>query len=146
MLGLYVWIAFFVGYYHDKGSGIGMTLWAERVMVSAMVVLGVIGLIQLMELPFRSTASQFIFRLALINSKGKRASIQRLFIRWAIVWLGLFVSILFVSLLIKRAEVTAALILAAVVLVLWISAAVYAVICPNRGLHDKLAGTWVVRW
>jgi uncharacterized RDD family membrane protein YckC len=28
---------------------------------------------------------------------------------------------------------------------LWIGAAVYAVIVPNRGLHDRLAGTWVVR-
>jgi len=52
---------------------------------------------------------------------------------------------LFVALLIKRAGLTAALVCAVVLLVLWISAAVYAVIVPNRGLHDRLAGTWVVR-
>jgi len=52
---------------------------------------------------------------------------------------------LFVALLIKRAGLTAAFIWAVVLLLLWISAAVYAVIVPNRGLHDRLAGTWVVR-
>jgi uncharacterized RDD family membrane protein YckC len=30
-------------------------------------------------------------------------------------------------------------------LYVWIGAAVYAVVHPNRGLHDRLAGTWVVR-
>jgi hypothetical protein len=51
----------------------------------------------------------------------------------------------FAALLIKWGEPDAAFILSVVLLVLWISAAVYAVIVPNRGLHDRLAGTWVVR-
>ena len=50
----------------------------------------------------------------------------------------------FVALLLNTAEGTA-FISALVLLVLWISAAIYAVIHPNRGLHDRLAGTWVVR-
>ena len=44
-----------------------------------------------------------------------------------------------------RERLPAAFICALVLLLLWISAAVYAVIHPNRGLHDRLAGTWVVR-
>jgi len=80
-----------------------------------------------------------------INAKGQRAHRVTLLRRWAIVWLGLFFPMLFVALLIKRTELTAALVCAVVLLVLWISAAVYAVIVPNRGLHDRLAGTWVVR-
>jgi hypothetical protein len=141
MLGLYVWIAVFVGYYHDKEwDSVG---W--MVMTSAILVLSTIALIQLMELPFRSTASQFIFRLAVINAKGQRANISKLFVRWVIVWLPLFVPMLFAALLIKKGEVTAAFILSVVLLILWISAAVYAIIHPNRGLHDQLAGTWVVR-
>lgn len=63
----------------------------------------------------------------------------------AIVWLGLFIPMLFAALLIKRAEHTATFICAVVWLFLWISAAVYAVIVPNRSLHDRLAGTWVIR-
>jgi len=141
MLPVYVWIAVFVGRYHDKQ-------WNDAlggIIISALVVLGAIALIQLMELPFRSTCSQFIFRLAVVNAKGKRAGLQRLFARWAIVWLPLFVPMLLAALLINRGEHTAAFTLAVVLLVLWISAAVYAVIHPNRGLHDRLADTWVVR-
>ena len=142
MLPGYVWITVFVGYYHDKEwDSVG---W--MVMTSAMLVLGVIALIQLLELPlFRTTASHAIFRLAAINAKGQRANRVTLLRRWAIVWLPLFFPMLFVALLIKRAEVTVAFIWALVLLLLWISAAVYAVIHPNRGLHDRLAGTWVVR-
>jgi uncharacterized RDD family membrane protein YckC len=83
--------------------------------------------------------------LAVVNAKGEPADMSDLLVRWAIVWLPLFVPMSFVALLIKRAELTAAFISALVLLLLWISAAVYAVIHPNRGLHDRLAGTWVVR-
>ena len=142
MLPLYVWIAVFVGYYHDKqwnGSLGGI------VIISALMVLGAMALIQLLGLPFRITASHSIFRLAVVNAKGEPAARSHLLVRWGIVWLPLFFPMLFMTLLIKRAEPTAAFISALVLLLLWISAAVYAVIHPNRGLHDRLAGTWVVR-
>ncbi len=45
----------------------------------------------------------------------------------------------------RNAELGTAFIGALEVLLLWIGAAVHAVIHPNRGLHDRLAGTWVVR-
>ena len=93
---------------------------------------------------FRSTASHAIFRLAVVNAKGQPANRVTLLRRWAIVWFPLFIPMLFVTLLIKKAEVVA-FIFVLIILVLWISAAVYAVIHPNRGLHDQLAGTWVVR-
>jgi uncharacterized RDD family membrane protein YckC len=46
--------------------------------------------------------------------------------------------------LLRTAE-AAAFVSALVLLLLWTGAAAYAVIHPNRGLHDRLAGTWVVR-
>jgi len=141
MLPLYVWIVVFVGRYHDKQ-------WNDYlggiVIISPLVVLGAIALIQLLGLPFHSTVSHSIFRLAVVNVKGEPANRVTLLRRWAIVWLPLFFPMLFVALLIKRAE-GIAFIWALVLLLLWISAAVYAVIHPNRGLHDRLAGTWVVR-
>jgi uncharacterized RDD family membrane protein YckC len=112
---------------------------------SATWVLGAVALSQLLELPFRSTASQSIFRLSVVNAKGEPASISQLFVRWAIVWLPLILPMLFVILLVKNAQPTAALICTLVLLLLWIGAAVYAVVHPNRGLQDRLAGTWVVR-
>jgi hypothetical protein len=143
MLPLYTWITVFVGRYHDKQWN---DYLGEIVIISPLVVLGAIALIQLVEFPlFRSTASHGIFRLAVINARGERANRLMLFRRWAIVWLSLFVPMLFVALLMKRVELSTAFICAFAWLLLWIGGAVYAVIHPHRGLHDRLAGTWVVR-
>ncbi len=129
-----------MGYFHDKELEIG----AQVVMTSALLVFGGIGLMQLLELAFRNTASHAIFRLAVVDAKGERAKRGRLYFRWAIIWLPLFVTIAVVGMLINRAE-GVAFIFALIMLGLWIGAAVYAVIYPHCGLHDKLAGTWVVR-
>jgi uncharacterized RDD family membrane protein YckC len=145
MLPFYVWILVFVGY--TQGGGIKQ--WTESlggiILSTIMLVLGAGALIQLLELPFRITASHSIFRLAVVNAKGKPASISNLLVRWAIVWLPLFIPISLAALLIKRADLTALFISVLVLLLLWAGAAVSAVIHPNRGLHDRLAGTWVVR-
>jgi len=144
MLPGYVWITVFVGRYHDKQWN---DYLGEIVIISPLLVLGTIAFIQFLALQlFRTTPSLATFRLAVINDKGQRASKVMLFRRWAIVWLPLLVPMSFAALLIKRGEPNAAFILAVVILLLWIGAAVYAVIHPNRGLHDRLAGTWVVRY
>ena len=141
MLPLYIWVAVLVGYYHDKP-------WADSldgiVVFSPLVILGGISLAQLLALPFRSTVSHAIFRLAVVNAKGKTASMSHLLVRWAIVWLPLFLPMSFVALLANRDE-GMAFISALVLLLLWGGAAVYAGVHPHRGLHDRLAGTWVVR-
>jgi len=97
------------------------------------------------NLPFRTTCSHSIFRLAVIDAKGERADRLTLLRRRAIVWLPLLVPMLLVTLWTTRTERPPAFICVPVVLVLWIGAAVYAVVYPNRGLHDRLAGTWIVR-
>jgi uncharacterized RDD family membrane protein YckC len=140
MIPLYLWTLAFVGFFQQWKDSPG-----SLVMITIMVVLGVIALFQFLGLALRSTIGHSIFRLAVINAKGQCANRVTLLRRWAIVWLALFVPMLFVALLINRGEHTAAFILSVVLLVLWISAAVYTVIVPNHGLHDRLAGTWVVR-
>ncbi len=107
-------------------------------------MLGAIALMQLLSLAFRTTGSQSIFRLVVVNAKGEPAAMSHVSIRWAITWLPLLVPMSFVALLIHRAE-GIAIISALVLLLLWVGAAVYAVAHPHRGLHDRLAGTWVVR-
>jgi hypothetical protein len=146
MLGLYVLIAVFVGYYQAERVQRWNDSLGWLILICAMVVLDVIAMVQLLELTlFRTTASHAIFRLAVINADGRRVNRVTLLRRWAIVWLPLFVPMLFVALLIKRAEFTAAFFCSFALLCLWIVAAVYAVVHPNRGLHDRLVGTWVVR-
>jgi hypothetical protein len=146
MLPLYISIMVFVGSYRGAewlyemiGDSVG---WIA--MTTAMLVLTAGALIQISEVPFRTTFGHAIFRLAVVNAEGKPAAISRLLVRWAIVWLPLFVPMVFVAQLLKTAK-GIAFISALVLLLLWISAAVYAVIHPNRGLHDRFAGTWVVR-
>jgi len=116
----------------------------EIVIISPLLVLGAIALIQLLALPFRSTVSHSIFRLAVVNARGEPASVSHLLVRWAIVWLPLFVPMSFVALLVNKNE-GIAVISALVLFLLWGSVAVCAVVHPHRGLHDRLAGTWVVR-
>jgi len=146
MLPLYVWILVFAGYYRGWDQP-QLTLWGSAAWIAlatALVVLGIIAVVQLFELPFRTTASHSIFRLAVINAKGEPAARSHLLVRWAIVWLPLFLPLLSVALLFQPAE-RIAFIAALVLLLLWVSAAVYAVAHPHRGLHDRLARTWVVR-
>jgi len=146
MLPLYVWTMTFVGTYQGAGwlhEIIGDTVgWLA--MTTAMVVLVASALIQILELPFRTTVSQALFRLAVVNGRGELAPRSQLLARWAIVWLPLVLPMVLVGQLLRTAE-AAAFVSALVLLLLWIGAAAYAVIHPNRGLHDRLAGTWVVR-
>jgi hypothetical protein len=145
MLPGYICIMTFVGYYQGDVQARHPAV-LPALLFCTMVVLGIIALVQLAELSLlRTNASHSIFRLAVVDVKGRRAGRVTLLKRWAIVWLPLFVPMLFVVLLIQRAEYTAAFVSALVMFMVWIGAAVYAVIVPNRGLHDRLAGTWVVR-
>ena len=146
MLPVYLWILVFIGYARG-GEGFQSTVWdfvPRTALAVALVVLGAIAVAQLLELPFRTTASDSIFRLAVINARGERAEIGRLFVRWVIVWLPLFLPVSLVALLIPRAG-DIAFFAALVILLLWAGGAVYAVVHPHRGLQDRLAGTWVVR-
>jgi uncharacterized RDD family membrane protein YckC len=140
MMPCYAWIAVVVGRYHDKP-------WDDPVgiiVATALVVLCAIALADLLGLPFRGTVSHSIFRLAVLNARGTPAAPSHLLARWAIVWLPLFVPMSLVALLILR-DKGVAVISALVLVLLWMGAAAYAVLHPHRGLHDRLAGTWVVR-
>ena len=146
MLPIYVWILVFVGscqgaewLYEVIGDS------AARIAITAAVlVLAVEALSQILTLPFGTSVSHATFRLAVANDKGEPAGVSRLFIRWAIVWLPLLIPMSLVALMMKRPD-GIAFVAALVLILLWMVAAVHAVIHPNRGVHDRLAGTWVVR-
>ncbi len=145
MLPAYICIMVFVGYYHGDAIQGQHPAVLPTLLFCTMVVLGVIALVQLLEFAFRTTASHSIFRLAVIDGQGARAGIPTLYLRWAIVWLPLFVPMLPAALLVRRGDLTTALVWGFTVLLAWIGGAIYAVFHPHRGLHDRLAGTWVVR-
>ena len=146
MLPVYIWFLVFIGY-STGGGGASETIWNSTggiALATALVVLGVIAGVQLLELPFRSSASCSIFRLAVINARGTPATRLQWLARWAIVWLPLFLPTLFLAWFLRPAEETAFIAVLTMLLV-WISAAACAVVDPNRGLHDRLTGLRVVR-
>jgi hypothetical protein len=146
MLPFYTWIMIFVGAHRGadwlyeiiRGSGPWVALAA------AGFVLVIAALVQLVLVPFRTTSSYALFRLAVIDDTGEPAGPSTLLSRWAITWLPLLVplalAILFVD---SRSGVTLAT--AVVYLLAWGSLSAFALLRPNRGLQDRLAGTWVVR-
>ena len=149
MLPVYTSIAVLLPFLAKEEAGWARSEWYGSVqwiaLVSVLAVLAGSVLVHLMALPVRSTCSHAIFRLAVVNAKGEPAAVKQLFVRWLIVWLPLFIPVALVALFVREGHATAGFLCALVVLSLWISAAVYAVLHPYRGLPDRLAGTWFVR-
>lgn len=145
MLPAYVWILVVVALPPAPMTSEWWQSPAAVALTAAGILLAMRGVFQLLELPFRTTCSHSIFRLAVIDSKGERAECGTLLRRWAIVWLPLFLPGALAGFLWARGFPSAAFISGSVVLTLWIGAALYAALHPYRGLQDLLAGTRVVR-
>ncbi len=164
LLPLYVWVMTFVGVYAGEGTGLlyESTVWS--LLGSSLLVLAAAALTQILALPFRWSFSHEIFRLTVIDARGKPASKTKLLIRWAITWLPLFIPLAIVGLLVRGLSArlpgddsmllpvlllqwaeAAGFVIAFVLIFLWIGVAVRTVFHPHQGLHDRLAGTWVVR-
>jgi uncharacterized RDD family membrane protein YckC len=136
MLPMYVWILVVIG--TNAGS------WLTA-MAAAWILMVLRGLFQLLELPFRTTCSHAVFRLVVLDSQGERAGWRTLLRRWAITWLPLFVAGSPATFLWARGFTSAAQILGHLVFALWVGAAIHTVFHPYQGLHDRIAGTRVVR-
>jgi uncharacterized RDD family membrane protein YckC len=144
LIPLYTWIMAFVGGFRAEW----IRQWTDSpigyLLISALAVLGGAALVQLLVLPFTAAVSHHLFRLAVVNDEGRPAPLLQLLKRWAVVWLPLFIPVILLIPPLKRGD---AVIIYSLLtwLFLWLGAAFYAVIHPNRGLHDRLAGTRVVR-
>ncbi len=143
MIPCYVWVMAFIGYYQEERLEQWHDSLGELLILSVLAVLSIIAVAQLFALPWGSTASQSVFRLAIVNNQGDRASVNQLFKRWLAVWMPLFGPMLLPAGLILEGQEPWAFGIALLLLLLWIAAAVYAVVHP-RSLQDRLAGTWVV--
>jgi len=146
MTPLYVWIMFFVGAYQGEGrfvDALGDTpTWFA--LNTGVLVLMAVALGQILALPFGTTADHAVYRLEVVDATGKPARRSTLLLRWAIVWLPLLLPMALLYWL-SRTDEGIAFLSAVVLLLLWTGGAVLAVLRPWRGVHDRLAGTWVVR-
>ena len=77
--------------------------------------------------------------------KGERAEMSRMLARWGLTWLPLILLSVPVGFLIAAGDSESAFFWAWFALLLWLSGAFHTAMSPGRGLHDRLAGTWVVR-
>jgi hypothetical protein len=145
MLPAYVCVMAWVGYYDAGVVEAWGGLLIAPLLFAVLVVLGIIALAQLFEFPFRTTVSHAIYRLAVIDARGERAGLARLYLRWALVWLPLLLPTAWAWRLLQEGRLMPAIAVALSALLLWIGGAVHAALSPQRGLHDRLAGTWVVR-
>lgn len=143
MLPVYVWIMLFLGNYQTERSYPSIAALFGVALTSLTVVLGARMAVQLIEVPFRTTCSHAIFRLVVVDAKGRPASRRRLLLRWAIVWLPLLPVLL--ALWARRTEPPTHLVFEIALLLMWIAAALNAVAHPHYGLQDRLARTRVVR-
>ena len=143
MLPVYVCIMVFLGSYQPEGADQGVGALFRAALTAITVVLSARMVIQLFEVPFRTTCSMPSSGWWSSTQKDHLRTAVRLLLRWAIVWLPLLPVLL--GLWAESAEPPADLVLEFVLLLLWIAAAVYAVFHPHRGLQDWLARTRVVR-
>jgi uncharacterized RDD family membrane protein YckC len=148
MLPFYIWILVFLGYSRDEAGprGLGFSSEFELLVGTLLAILAGAAVIQLLELPFRTTFSQAIFRLAIVDSRGRLAGLATLLRRWAIIWLPLFVPMALMLTLVQPVHPIANGVMMVLLLGLWVGLAVQTALKnPHRGWADRLAGTWVVR-
>jgi eukaryotic-like serine/threonine-protein kinase len=94
---------------------------------------------------FGTTPGQRMFGYAVVNESGGFAGRPRMLLRWFIAWLpasALWIcsTLLFVTH--HRSPVALAFMIAAALI--WLAGLTAALLHPNRGPHDRLAGTWLV--
>jgi uncharacterized RDD family membrane protein YckC len=145
MIPLYIWIMLFIGSFTAEGEREWYLSGVWAFMMPLLLVVVGSGLVQLLEIPIRTTVGHSIFRLAVVDQWGEPAGLVTLLFRWLITWVPLIIPMSAVAFLIWKSEFTGAFILSVLTILLWLGAACYSLFHPNRGLHDRLAGTWVVR-
>ncbi len=105
------------------------------------VIVACAAVTQLLLVPFRTTVGHALFRLAVVDGEGRSASRRRLLARWSVAWVPLILAAA-ISMELAPSGLASPWLLAA--FALWLAAALYAALDPHRGLHDRLAGTWIV--
>jgi uncharacterized RDD family membrane protein YckC len=146
VLPTYAWVMAFVGAAQGAEWLLdivgGSVAWVA--LTTAVTVLAAFAAARLFLLPFGTSDGHATFRLAVVDDRGRPAGVARLLARWAIVWLPLLVPMALIALVFGRFD-TVAFVAALAVILPWIGVAIGAALHPHRGLHDRLAGTRVVR-
>ncbi len=147
LMPFYVWTMLVVGAHRGAEwlpATIGSSLLSFLVATTLAVLAGD-ALVQLVLIPFRASSGHSLFRMAVVDAAGELATRRRLLGRWAVSWLPLLLPLAGAFLAVGAAD-AGFWVAAAAWSGVWLGAVLGGVLWePHRGLHDRLAGTWVVR-
>jgi hypothetical protein len=95
---------------------------------------------------FRTTIGQRVFGFGVVTKRGEPATRRRMLWRWFLIWTPALVFAAFLGMAIVEMPGwrTGRIVLLSVVGGVWLIGVAWAVLRPGRGLHDRIAGTWVV--
>ncbi len=144
----YAWIATLLGIAGNTDPSVGPLVWAGRVAIAALVMMHFIAFFDIILAFWSKSTGVTTFGLEAVTERG-RASRTRMLARSAIMWLPVVVptgALIAVSLA-RETPIgfSAAAGLGAIALGGAAVFAASALINPARGLHDRVAGVWIVR-
>ena len=125
----------------EEGLGSLLQHFGSVTFLVLFVIVACAALTQLLLVPFHTTVGHSLFRLAVVDGAGRLASRRRLLARWSVAWVPLILVIVGSAALIPSGLASP---WPRIGFALWLGAVLHAAFDPHRGLHDRLAGTWVV--
>lgn len=139
LIPLYVWMAVFVGYFHDKPKE---HFFSHAVLVTIISLAGYAALQLIIVLSFRTSPGHSIFQLAVAENNGELSSRITLFKRYCLCWGTLFVPMATLYFLPIN---TSANLLATIWLIGWLVAVIVTMIQVSGNWIDSLTKSFVVR-
>jgi hypothetical protein len=144
----YAWIASLLGIAGNTAATASWSVWAVRIAIAALVMMHFMAFFDILLALWRKSTGLSTFGLEAVTTTG-RASRARMLARALLMWLPVLAS---TGVLAVLARMNGAWIDSAAAS--WLGGAaiagagvltISAVVNPARGLHDRLAGVWIVR-
>jgi uncharacterized RDD family membrane protein YckC len=85
-----------------------------------------------------------MFGITVVNRAGQRASRFRLVVRWVLAWVPILVALLLLVMVTPADSDNGNVVYMIGPLAIVAAGLVWSLLRPQRGLHDRLAGTWLV--
>jgi len=129
---------------HQRGVGVknAALFLASMITAGASVVVLLFSVVS--SIAVRGGVATRSIGLAVVTQDGKEISRWRSLARTLIAWLPMLVASVPMPALISQGQGPAVLVSVGVALAAMIAGVVWTIAAADRGLHDRIAGTWVV--
>ena len=129
---------------HLEGARMAPYAIAPVMVIITLLIMCVSQFVSL--LLFRTTLGQRLFGFAVVNKCGELAGRGRMLLRWLIIWGPLLVIVSrFATMVATGQPMTAGMtVFTGAKAVLWLACVVVAIVKPEHGVQDDIAGTRIV--